>query len=166
MLCHPNPRPPTASADSPGVGIGLREASGTERAEDDLGVAGRHIGPEDLLDIVDPVEVAGCPHVAMPLAAVGRDDDQVKVILEYAAGRVRPDKRDLERCPKAHGADSSTAGARAFARGIAGDLDRDRVFVALVELPDAFAAASVRVRAGDDHGAGEVDPAEPRVVVG
>ena len=159
------PLMPAASADSPGVGIGLREAGDTKRADDDPGVSWRHAGPENLLDVVDPIEVAGGPHVAAPLAAIGSDDDQVEVVLEHVAGGVGPDERDLERRPKAHCADPNTSSERAFAVEFAGDLDDDRVFVTLLERP-TFAEAGIRVRTGDYNGPGKVDPAEPRVVVG
>src|SRR5260221_1063932 len=115
------PLTPVASADSPGVGIGLTEEGDTERADDDCSLAGEHVGPENLLDVVDPIEAAGCSHITVPLAAIGRDDDQVKIVLELGAGGVGPDERDLECRPRSCGADPSTGGASVFA----GNLDNE-----------------------------------------
>src|SRR4051812_29001129 len=138
------------SADAPRQRIRLRGERDAVGGPDELRLAGRDALPEDLLDVVDPVELVGRAHVAVALAAVRCDHAEVEIVLERGAGWVAPHERDLQ----------GGGGHPALAR----DVDLGRLLLALLErgpLPEA----GVRVVARDDHGAGEVDPPPARVVV-
>ena len=62
-------------------------------------IAGRHILPNDLFNIVLPIESQPRSHIAVPLLLIGRGEDQVEIVLQLRPGRITPDQREFQRPP-------------------------------------------------------------------
>src|SRR4051812_29983864 len=95
---------PAASIPAPRKRIRLRPVvqvtaiSDAESSDHDRDIAARHIVPDDLLHVVDSIEVRGRSHIAVPLAAVARDDNEVQVVLQRFSGWIGPHESDFEGC--------------------------------------------------------------------